>query len=221
MKATILTYILLCFCLDLFGQNTGSFIYQSDFNVLYRGYRNPVEFGVSNGSKYRIELEGLELISDTTFHSGQYGKSSDIISYYLLVKGSERYGKVIFIDEQTNDTIGTHTFHIKNLPVPELYWGTASFTKNANIRDKRLFVKYPNDVPLNVTFAIKSWKLKVNKDFVSGMGNDLSDAESILKKVKKKSFVYIEAIVIGPDGIERILKGKWQVGAWKKETPVD
>jgi hypothetical protein len=82
MKSTLITFLIICS--NALSQNSGTFIYVTDYNVLYRGYRNPVEFGITNGSNYRIVMDGLELTTDTSFYSNQFGQGSDIIKYYLM-----------------------------------------------------------------------------------------------------------------------------------------
>src|SRR5690554_826162 len=146
MKSTLIWFLILCS--QALSQNAGTFIYVSDYSILYRGYNNHVEFGVTDGSKYRIALEGVELKTDTSFYSNQLGQGAEVIQYYLLPIGTGRQAVITFIDTLSNDTLGVHKFNVANLPNPTLYWGKSINSNKANIRSKRLFANYPPEVPI-------------------------------------------------------------------------
>jgi hypothetical protein len=120
----------------------------------------------------------------------------------------------------SKDTLGIHQFRIANLPDPTLYWGTTENKGKANIKEKRLLVKYPQEIPMSAIFSVESWKLIVENDTISGSGPNLTQAEELLKKVQKELSIEIETTVIGSDGIKRVLKGTWTVIPWKDEKDI-
>jgi len=218
MKSTLIWFLILCS--QALSQNAGTFIYVSDYSILYRGYNNHVEFGVTDGSKYRIALEGVELKTDTSFYSNQLGQGAEVIQYYLLPIGTGRQAVITFIDTLSNDTLGVHKFNVANLPNPTLYWGVSKSSNKVNIRSKRFFARYPPEVPITAVFRIESWKMTVNGDSITGKGSNLSSAENFLKKVTEKTTIIIKANVLGPDGITREVKGLWEVKPWKDEKDI-
>jgi hypothetical protein len=169
---------------------------------------------VTDGSNYRITLEGLELTTDTTFFSDQSGQGADIVKYYLFPVGTGRYAKVTFIDIISNDTLGVHQFRVANLPDPTFYWGGTKQEQVANIREKRVYAKYPPEILLNAYFRIKSCELYIDSNSVFCPGNDIQPAEKILDKVNKDSTITMKIVYIGPDKITRLATASWNVNAW-------
>jgi len=215
MKFTLITFLIICF--NSISQNSGTFIYVPNYNVLYRGYHNPVEFGVTDGSNYRITLEGLELKTDTTFFSDKFGHGSDVVRYYLLPTGRGRNAKVTFIDTLNRDTLGIHEFRLANLPDPTLYWGGAKDGERASIKETIIFAKYGPEIPMRAEFTVTSWNIINENDTITGTGSKISTAESFLSKIEVNTTLQILTTVIGPDGISRIIKGEWKVLPWKED----
>ena len=216
-KIKITFFNLFLICINCYAQNSKTFIHFKDFEFIYRGINNQVELGVVCDLKHRIAFKGVELITDTIFYNESNGQLNKILKYSLITIDKEQYGSVIFFDSITNDTIGVHKFRILNLPDPTLFWGNSMNFEEANIKDKRLFAKYPSDLQVEAYFSIIDWNIKVNNKSISGQGNNLSNAEQELRNVKKSTFVEIEVNVVGPDKLTRKVKGIWKVKPWSEE----
>lgn len=183
-----------------------------ELNILYRGYSNIVIPAVSNNDSSEIVLGGTNVIIEKKENSNEYiikpGKERTAVLFVILTKNG------------VNDTIKTLRYRISNLPDPTLYWGPSVKSGRVNIREKRLFVKYPPEIPMNATFYVKSWQLIANNDTIYGEGNSLSAAEDFLKSIMVETDIEIKATVSGSDGVNRKLNGLWNVIPWKDEKEI-
>jgi hypothetical protein len=168
-----------------------------ELNVLYIGYPNKVD-GVASGYDQTIlSGSGVSLTK-----SGQYWIGSP-------AKGKECSITVSGKSSVTNKTasLGTFKFRVSRLPDPSLYWGAAKDGEKGSRNETRLFAKYPPEIPLNATFAIKSWELSIPGAPGAppkGAGNTLSpQAISLLKQAKPGSVIGFMTSVVGPDGVMR------------------
>jgi hypothetical protein len=178
-----------------------------EYNLLYRGYTNKIIPAVSNNNGGTMLLTS----EDVTIK-----KSDDGIHYFLETVSKKRTVCISFNLINGNDTtfVRRVEFRLYNLPDPSLYWGPAKEGGHANIREHKLFVKYPPEIPLNAEFRVVKWEVCVDSIFVKGKGGSIKDAESILKKVDKASNVSIIVTFVGPDGIHRKKMAIWKVEAW-------
>ena len=117
-----------------------------DMNVLYRGYANKVEGAASGFPSYSLSGGGNVDIKKTA-------------NGYIASPGSGREA-VINISGVAED--GTSS----NLPKPSIKLGRIEDGESATSAELRaarqLFAGYPPEIPLNATFSIASWEVKVS-----------------------------------------------------------
>ena len=210
---------LFCFIPSLcFGQIVDAAIEMEELNVLYRGYPNKLHVVVSNSEGKKISLTSNEL------------SISPIEDFYYIVKpiSSARTAKinVLLIGETDTTLVRSIDYRISNLPKPTLYWGSSKDGEHANIKEKKIFIKYPPEITLNASFKIINWELAIDSSFnirpVRGKGSLITDAEQVLNKVTKHSSIYMVVTYVGPDDIHRILRAKWEVDSWEQtDEPMD
>ncbi len=204
----ILASTLLLFLSGLtFGQNYHAAVELPEMNIMYRGYNNKVEVAVNNAdsSDVVVECSGCEVKkSGSGYVVNPTGRSREL------------YLSVLVRQKDSLIAIKKIKYRVSNLPYPELYWGGSKNGTKANIRSKKLFAKYPPDIPLNATFKVLSWELQTKNDTITGSGSNLSSTQETLKKITVPSTVTFTAIVMGPDGIRRKKTGTWKVDTWEK-----
>jgi hypothetical protein len=175
-------------------------------NILYRGYKNRVEFGTSDGRPFELLVEGGELISDTLIN--EEGENDSIIQFLLTNIRIGDTAKVFFLHPTTKEPFDTVFFKVHHVPDPSLYLGTISSggtVSNAAVRSiTELNVRYPPEVPIQCQFRIKTWEILSSTSSVVGFGSDLtSEAQSFLNSTSPGSQVRIIATIVGSDGIVR------------------
>lgn len=168
-------------------------------NVLYRNYDNIVE-GVASGydetilsaSDISLRKNGRQYVARPTGN----GRTTNI-----TIKGrNSKTGKT--------ETLGTYPFRVMNLPRPSLFVGqfengsTISVSDAKNLRVQN--VKYPPEILLNANYSVVGWDLTVtgngiNKN-VSGKGNQLTSAATLLNQVKPGNIITLTVNYKGPVG---------------------
>lgn len=176
-------------------------------NILYRGYKNKVEFGTSDGRPFEIFIEDGKLISDTIVNEQ---RETDSIVYYLMPYGLKTT-KVLFLNPITKEPFDTIVFNILSIPDPSLYWGVAKDGEKGSRSATGLFAKYPPEIYLNASFRITTWELYIPGAAgppIFGAGNTLDEtAMSSLRLAKPGSSISLITTVAGPDGIQRKIAG--------------
>ncbi len=168
-------FFLSSFC---YAQQIETIIFNTENNLLYRGYKNPVMFGIcGENSAYKIDVENGRLVSDTieNVHPPK-------IQYFISPTGGGTHTNVYFIDTLTQDTIGIHKFRLANLPAPSLfienYGNGAKIITELLPTLKRLIIKYPDYLPLQASFKVTAWEINFSREkvtLVRGSGPELTD----------------------------------------------
>jgi gliding motility-associated protein GldM len=161
-----------------------------NMNVLYRGYNNVVE-GVASGYA-TTNLIGSGLKSLTKNGAQWIAKPGTGRTCKITVSGKTGDG--------VSANLGTYEFRVMNLPPPALYLGTIGNGQTVSAKAissmTKLFTKYPPGIPLDATFSVGRYEIKVSgaPRPATGVGKNLSsDAKSLLKQVKKGDQVIISA----------------------------
>lgn len=203
-----LLLILLFSSFQSFAQEPIGAIEAPELNVLYRGYPNKINVAVTNNDNREVVLTGSN-VSIT--------KTPDSEASYIVKpdnKGRTATLTVGLIEGDSIVPVKSIPYRIMYLPDPTLYWGGAKQSGKANIRQRKLFAKYPPEIPISAAFSILNWKIEWNGEQAEGNGSNLTSAEDFLKKIKEKTEVFVTTTVIGPDGIEREISAKWKVDPW-------
>lgn len=176
-----------------------------ELNVLYRGYNNLVNATASGfpsttltgaGASLSPTADGMYIATPTG--SGRTAK--------LTVSGRTADGKTV--------ALRTVEYRVMSLPKPTMYWGAVEDGGNANPREKYIFTKYGDNVPLRATFSIVSWEVIVSGAIgsVKGIGNELSPkALGLLAAASKGTRVFYALKVKGPDNILRNISGSFTI----------
>ena len=176
-------------------------------NILYRGYKNKVEFGTSDGRPFEIFIEDGKLMSDTLVNQE---RETNSIVYYLMPYGSKTT-KVLFLNPTTKEPFDTIVFNVYNLPNPSLYWGAAKSGEIGRRSENRFFAKYGPEIPLNTSFKIVEWELYIpgaTGPPIFGTGNTLDEtAMSSLRLAKPGLSISLITLIVGPDGVQRKVAG--------------
>ena len=209
-------YLVLLFLVNListFGQKPIASIEMPEYNVLYRGYSNKIIVGVTHNNKANVQIsgQGCSIIKDN--------EDGHFIVKPITTEGVVSIS-VILVEGKKTDTLETKLYRVMNLPVPSVYFGSNISGSKANIHERKVFVKYPPEIPLNTTFIVKSWEIQVNDQVVSGKGNTLINVDSLFQSVTSPTTLTIELIFVGNDDIKRKLKGQWEIPAWSPEGKV-
>ena len=164
--------------------------------VLYRGYENKVEGVASGYDKSTITASGGVSLS----------KSAGNI-WIAKPTGAGRTASLTIIGQNsiTKKSVSLRTveFSVRNLPNPNIYFGTVSDGGKASKSESKLFARYGDEIPLKVNFTVVSWELNVSgvMKTARGQGNSLNaDAASILKQAKPGSMISFMTQVKFPDG---------------------
>lgn len=176
-----------------------------ELNVLYRGYDNKVNATASGFPTTSITGSGASLspTSDGMYIAKPTGSGR---TASLTVSGRTADGRTV--------ALKTVQYRVLTLPKPTMFWGSVEDGNRASPREKYLFTKYGNDVPLNAKFSIVSWKMSVQGAVrsVSGETNKLSPAAStLLNAARSGSIVSYLLRVKGPDGITRNVTGTFTI----------
>lgn len=170
-------------------------------NVMYRSYDNIVQ-GVASGYEETILQggNGLQLTRSGNQYIGRItGTSRDVT---VTISGRNK-------NNGKSQQLGVFKFRVSNLPKPMAFLGTIENGAKATPVDikavRQLFVRYGSEIPLNVTFAVKSWDLTVSGPGVykteGGNGAVLStQAKNLLNQVKPGTTVSLTVQFKGPIG---------------------
>ncbi|MCJ8292096.1 MAG: hypothetical protein HRT58_19625 [Crocinitomicaceae bacterium] len=170
-----------------------------ELNVLYRGYANVVTPAVQNnhGLPANVYCSGCAIIRQKDSYIVKVGRADSAIIALTLR------------DNDSTIPVLRKTYRVVNLPDPDLYWGNSRSGRTSNAQSGTLTAKYSEDgIALNADFSVVSWTINHNDETFTGRGDDLSIASSFLKELKGTTII-INAIVKGPDGIDRPLSGVW------------
>ncbi len=163
------------------------------FNVLYKGYENGIE-AVASGFDQTI-LTGSVPIRKTAngwIVEPPVGPGRQAT---LTVSGRNT------VTGKTQQLI-TKTFALKNLPKPDIYWGTIANGGDGIRTEKRVFARFSDDIPLQASFSIRKWTITVGglMGEVTGSGNQLSiEAMNLIRQGRKGALVTMMCETIGPD----------------------
>ncbi|PHR30908.1 MAG: hypothetical protein COA38_09270 [Fluviicola sp.] len=176
-----------------------------ELNVLYRGYDNKVNATASGFPTTSISGSGASLspTSDGMYIAKPTGSGR---TASLTVSGRTADGRTV--------ALKTVQYRVLTLPKPTMFWGSAEDGSRASRREKNLFTKYGNDVPLNAKFIIKSWEMSVQGAVSAkkGTGHKLSaDALNLLLAARPGSIVSYFLKVKGPDGVIRNVTGTFTI----------
>jgi len=166
-----------------------------ELNVLYKGYENQVE-AVASGFDKTI-LTGTVPLKKTS--KGWIATPSP---------GPQREGTLTVSGENSitgkRQNLLTQKFQLKNMPKPDIYWGTVANGGKASRQETRLFAKYGEEIPLAANFTIRKWTVSISGMMgePEGTGNVLSGkAVDLIKQAKQGSSVSIMCEVVGPDKV--------------------
>lgn len=164
--------------------------------VLYRGYDNKVEGVASGYDKSTITASGGVSLS----------KSSGNL-WIAKPTGAGRTASLTIVGQNsvTKKSVSLRTveFSVRNLPNPNIYFGTVTDGGKASKSESKLFARYGDEIPLKVNFSVVSWELNVSgvMKTARGQGNSLNaDAASILRQAKPGSMISFMTQVRFPDG---------------------
>jgi len=175
-----------------------------ELNVLYRGYDNKVSAVASGYDQTNVTGAGVTLSKSG---DGWVAKPGSAKTCTITVAG-----KSSVTNKSVN--LGTFTFRVSNLPDPELYWGGAKNGDKGSKAERKLFAKYPPEIPLNAAFKVVDWECQVpgaQGAPPKGSGADISSASGLIAAVKPGMNVSFICTVVGPDGIRRKKAGAWKL----------
>lgn len=159
-------WIVICFSIFITQLVVAQLVVEnSTHNVLYRGYDNIIQLGSDTGDT-SLTILGGPGITVTKKSKGRFSVRviGEMKSTTLTVKS--KLG-ILF----------TQTYSVKNLPTPELYWGSASAGSTISDRSERnISVQYPYDVLLDATFKVLNYSVMATghaKQF-NGTGDQLT-----------------------------------------------
>lgn len=204
-----LTLLFLLISSQGFSQKPIAALEIEEATTLYRGYDNIVIPAVTNNKKSNVSLKGSNATISKQENSNRY----------IVRPGESKTARLFIVLEKNNkiDTIRTIDYRVLNLPNPSLFWGAAPDNFTANIREQRLFLKYPPEIPFNATFTIESWELIHKNDTIRGDRNTISSAEVFLKTITEETRIQINVVGLGPDKLKRNISGSWTVHPWESE----
>ncbi len=205
----LVDWLLICLVfipLQSFAQEPVGAIELPEFNVLYRGYPNKVIPAITNNGDAHLILVGTNC-------SISKSENSD---FFTVVPDKSKTATIALVLNQDGrlDTVRRIHYRVLNLPDPLLYWGPSKQDTKADLHELLLFAKYPPEVPLNAQFSIVEWSIIGTEDTISDVGSNLRKADSLFRTFNLPTSVTIRTIVVGPDGIRRVMIGNWFVDAW-------
>ena len=171
----------------------------STYNVLYRGYANIVQLGSDIGDTT------LSVVCGPGLTATALGKGK----FKVIVSGSNSSSTISVANKK--NMLFTQTYKIKNLPAPELEWGsTASGNPVFDRSVDRLAVRYPENVPLTGSFSIVSYTVSASgasKTF-SGTGSQLTrQIIEWIEQLPDGTSVTITAKYSSKDKVQRSIAG--------------
>ena len=175
-----------------------------ELNVLYKGYANQVE-AVASGFD-QTTLSGTVPLSKSGTGWVATPSPGPARTATLTVSGKNSVtGK--------SQSLLTKEFKLKNMPKPDIFWGTTVNGGKGTRQEQRIFAKYGEEVPLTASFTITRWAVSVSglMGEPTGSGSQLSgEAMNLIKQARPGSTVTIICDVVGPDRVS-----KKSVGAFK------
>ncbi len=194
-----LTFLLILMSIPGFSQVVLS---MPEYNSVYRGYHNILEVATKTNMKQkfiRLSCNGAKLI--------HHEKNK----WSIIPETKNDTLEIIMLHSKTKKVIDRFVFKVKDLPVPTLFVGATEAGGKISKLETRLFARYV-DIHLKADFSILSGALIMEKDFrlFEFEGNKLGeDYLEYVKTVPSGTKVKINALVVGPDGKERIIVGEY------------
>lgn len=174
-------------------------------NVLYRGYDNQIAASASGYPEFKLVGQGVNVIKNGKDFTGKINTTGRTAS--IAIMGiNKTTGKSV--------NLGKFDFRVMNLPRPSMFFGTSGEGDKINPTETKLFVKYGPEIPLNVNFRIKDWKLSLSgvAKSVSGSGNTLNtDGVNLLRQGRTGMLATFILTVEGPDRGSRIITASFPI----------
>lgn len=211
MKNNIFSLILSIFHFSVLNAQ-GDLIFENKETAynLYYHYDNQYIFHNS-----KRDTKNLQLISDSTVRITK-GKSWNEVVIHPTQFKKRCFIYLVQKKHNTIDTLEVKEFHINKLPNPTLFLGGQPDKAFAN--EDRLFAKYDASVPMNVSFAILNWEWIMGSDTLKGNGSKITGTLAKRKEIKEDTNVTIKVVVVGPDGIQRIISNEFIIYPWKDDN---
>ena len=176
---------------------------QPEANILYRGYNNRIVSAVENNDGKAISITGTNC---TIVH--EEGSKE-----YFIHPGNGKTAKLSIglVSENGVVPIKEAEYRVQNLPDPVVFWGGSMSGGKARPDAREISVSYPPFAALHSSFEVVHWTMTIGEETVSGKGNQLDEAQSLLKSVQDPSSVNMVVAIEGSDGIQRKIQGNWQL----------
>ena len=182
-----------------------SYIFNSEFNVLYKGWNNKIKVIPPNGySKEDIKVECINCsISEKCDFEGNY--------IVKVMRGNTAYiSMYIFNENEQKIYLGKSEFRISLLPAPTAYFGgrTGGVIDVKSALNAELIVSLGFH-PLNVSYNVLSFDLVINKQTFSSNGNILTGQmrSAISKSNSGDELGFTNIIIQGPANIQQLYSG--------------
>jgi hypothetical protein len=168
MKNRIINILILCLLgCNLYSQHLKPVISLPDYNVIYRGFLNKVEFGnLNENANLQITTENVKI--DTVEVNRFIGEDQVKMNLYYLLPGRETVASIVFTDTVTNQIVYSKMFRVLNLPNPLVYLGNyvseGEFPMSILEGIKTIQCKHPNDFPMQVNYEVLSYEFRFAND---------------------------------------------------------
>ena len=209
MKSKIHRISCACLCLVILhsfnlvkAQVPVGIIETAETETLYRGIDNKIKVTLVNQHVDSVIVRGVNV---------QITHIKD--SEFSVRPGAGRIAYIV-VETHLNDSIieiGRKSYHVVRLPDPILYWGDVMESSYKNSDQRVLKAAYPEDFPVHADFEVVRWVLYCKNERISGTGNLLDTADEFLNKLESQDILTIEAIALGPDGVQRRISGLWKI----------
>ena len=176
---------------------------QPEANILYRGYNNRIIPAVENNDGQTISITGTNC---TIVHEA--GSKE-----YFIHPGNGKTAvlSVGIVTENGIVPIKEVEYRVQNLPDPLVFWGGSMSGGKASADAHEIAVSFPPFAALHSSFEVLHWTMTIGEETVSGQGNKLDEAQSMLNSIQQATPVSLDVVVQGSDGIQRKLQGNWQL----------
>ena len=189
-----------------------------EFNLLYRGYNNMVQFAVpGNADSVWIEGKGVLVIMS------ENGRG------IAKITGTGREVSMTLKSCSGKDTLGhgTYLFRVANLPRPDIYWGPHPLEGAEQRSDSMLFcsnaffAKYPPEIPLKAAFEVTSVEYLIDGKVYAHTGKLVTEeVRSAIEAAEQGSEISITRIQVeGPGGRMQYLDLLKRIKTSPKGTP--
>jgi len=191
-KAILICMITLSGCLSaqvIFGN--------PEAYILYFGYENHAKIGTAEGERFRLSSEDMTIRYDG--------------NEFVLVPRKREKAVLYFNDPKTGECFDSINFEVRILPPPSLFFGASGDGDKVLLSQNVLFAKYNADIPLSAKFQVKSYEITTQTGKpITVLGSTIVENVTVyLKSLNKGDTFTIRARVVGPDGIEREIKGSY------------